>query len=68
MVCNKNPEAKFCSHFGNNIKIRPVRPMEIKDGTTPRGDLSYDTFFAKIRPALSEISGQNSKEERERKE
>ena len=41
--------------------------MEITDGTTPHEDLSYDTLFAKIRPAvLEEISGQNSEEERER--
>ena len=59
--------ANFFHIFGNNLKIRAVRPIKISDGTTPHGDLSYDTLFAKIRPAvLEEISGQNSQEERER--
>ena len=53
--------AHFFHIFGNKLKIRPVRPIKISDGTTPHGDLSYDTLFTKIRPAVSEeISGQNS--------
>ena len=41
--------------------------IKIRDGTTPHRDLSYDTLFTKIYPAVSEeISGQNSGEERER--
>ena len=53
MVLNRNPKGNFFHIFGNNLKIRPVRPIKISDGTTPHGDLSYDTLFAKIRPAVS---------------
>ena len=68
-VLNRNPKGNFFHIFGNNLKIRPVRPIKISDGTSPHGDLSYDTLFGKIRPAvLEEISGQNSQEEREREE
>ena len=67
MLLNRNPKGKFFHIFANNLKIRPVRQIKIRDGTTPHGDLSYDTLFAKIHPAvLSEISRQNSGEERER--
>ena len=67
MVLNRNPKGNFFHIFGNNLKIRPLRPIKISDGTTPHGDLSYDTLFANIRPVVSEeICGQNSGEERER--
>ena len=65
----KIQRANFVHIFGNDLKIRPVRPIKITDGTTqsPHGDLSYNTLFAKIRPAvLEQISGQNSREERKK--
>ena len=66
MVLNRNPKGKFFHIFGNNLQIRPDKGIKIRDGTTPHGNLSYDTFFAKIRPVVAEeISGQNSREERE---
>ena len=67
MLLNRNPRANFFHIFGNNLKIRPVRAIKIRGGTTLHGDLSYDTLFAKIRPVVSEeISGQNFREKRER--
>ena len=56
--------AKFFDIFGNNLKIRPVRPIKISDGTTPHGDLSYDTLFAKISPAVSEDKTWGEKNEK----
>ena len=45
--------------FAHNIKIRVIRPIKITDWTTPHGDLSFDTLFAKICQAVSEkIFGQ----------
>ena len=67
MVRNRNPKSKFFHIFGDNLKIRPVRTIKISGRTTPHGDLSCDTLFAKICSAVSsEISGQNSGEEREK--
>ena len=39
--------------------------MQIVEGTTPHGDLSYDTLFAKIRPAVSEET--RGKKEKDKK-
>ena len=35
MVRNRNPKANFFHIFGNNWKIRPVKAIKIRDGTTP---------------------------------
>ena len=50
LVLNRIQRAKFRQIFANNLKIRPIK---ITYGTTP-GDLSFDTFFAEIPPAVSE--------------
>ena len=47
--------------FGNNLKIGPVRAIKIRDGTTPHGDLSYDTLFAKTQ-------GKKEKDKKKKKE
>ena len=55
----------FQSMFYKIYELLTIRPIKFTDGTTPHGDLSYDTLFATICPVVSEISGQHSGEERE---
>ena len=51
MVVNGIQRVKFGQIFDNNLKISPIRAMEITDGTTVHGELSFYTLFAKISPA-----------------
>ena len=50
MVVNGIQRVKCGQIFDNNLKISPIRAIEISDGTTPDGELSFHTLFAKISP------------------
>ena len=42
MVLNRIKRAKLGQSFVNKIKIRPIRPKEITDGTSPYEDPLYE--------------------------